>query len=85
VLTAPDVLTAFLTTGIPDVEVYFEATALDRATSRALAAFAGVLRTPPWQALMRTQAVIRGLRTGRGCGTTRRRRSDSKNSVNFDG
>jgi short subunit dehydrogenase-like uncharacterized protein len=58
VLTAPDVLTAFLTTGIPDVEVYFEATALDRATSRALAAFAGVLRTPPWQALVRAQAEL---------------------------
>src|SRR5262249_17873753 len=31
---------------------------LDRATSRALAAFAGVLRTPPWQALMRAQAEL---------------------------
>jgi short subunit dehydrogenase-like uncharacterized protein len=58
VLTAPDVLTAFVTTGIPDVTVWFEATAIDRAMARGLAAVAGILRTPPWQALLRAQTAL---------------------------
>ena len=58
VLTAPDVLTAFFTTEIPNIEVYFEATALDRAMSRMLAGFARLLRTPLWQNLLRAQAAL---------------------------
>lgn len=58
VLTAPDVLTAFITTEIPNVEVYFEATPFDRIGARTIGAFAPVLRTAPWQLLLKAQAQL---------------------------
>jgi short subunit dehydrogenase-like uncharacterized protein len=57
-LTAPDVLSAFYTTDIPNIEVYYESTALDRATTRALGSVAWLLRTAPWQVLLRAQAEL---------------------------
>lgn len=58
VLTAPDVLTAFHTTDIPNIEVYYEATSFDRLMSRATGSFAWLLKTPPWQLLLKAQAQL---------------------------
>jgi short subunit dehydrogenase-like uncharacterized protein len=50
-----DVVTAFHTTGIPDVEVYFDFQPAERAALLAARALAGWLRAPAGQALLRAK------------------------------
>jgi short subunit dehydrogenase-like uncharacterized protein len=51
-----DVATAYYTTGVPNIEVYFEATPVVRAMLTTTTYFAPVLRTAPMQALLKTWA-----------------------------
>jgi len=53
-----DVSSAYFTTGVPDVEVYFEATPVMRGMLTASRYFGGVLRTGPWQAMLQTWADL---------------------------
>lgn len=53
-----DVATAWYTTGIPDVEVYFEATPTVRAILAALGLFGWLFATPPWQAWLAAGASL---------------------------
>src|SRR5262249_16754375 len=51
-----DVAAAYYTTGIPNIEVYFEATPVVRAMVMANTYLGPVLRTGPWQAWLRASA-----------------------------
>jgi short subunit dehydrogenase-like uncharacterized protein len=51
-----DVSSAFYTTGIPNIEVYFEATPLLRAMLMASRYLGGILSTPLWQAWLKACA-----------------------------
>ncbi len=51
-----DVVTAYYTTGIPDIEVYLDLQPAERAALLAGRLFAGWLRSPPGQALLRAKA-----------------------------
>jgi short subunit dehydrogenase-like uncharacterized protein len=53
-----DVSTAYYTTGIPDIEVYFEATALLRSMILGNRYFGWLLGTPPGQSWLRSQAEL---------------------------
>jgi short subunit dehydrogenase-like uncharacterized protein len=48
-----DVVSAFHSTGVPDITVHFEATAPVRAHDVLLSVFGSVARFTPWQALVR--------------------------------
>jgi short subunit dehydrogenase-like uncharacterized protein len=48
-----DVSTAFFSTGIPNIEVYFSATVALRASLVAARAWGWLLSAPPWQALLK--------------------------------
>jgi short subunit dehydrogenase-like uncharacterized protein len=48
-----DVATAYYTTGIPNIETYVEATPLVQGTLAGSRYFGWLLRTAPWQAMMR--------------------------------
>jgi short subunit dehydrogenase-like uncharacterized protein len=51
-----DVATAYYTTGIPNVEAYFEATPMFRTVLTASRYFGGVFSTAPWQLWLQTYA-----------------------------
>jgi short subunit dehydrogenase-like uncharacterized protein len=51
-----DVAAAYYTTGIPNIEVYFESTALIRSMVATTRYFGPFLRTAPWQAVLKTWA-----------------------------
>jgi short subunit dehydrogenase-like uncharacterized protein len=51
-----DVAAAYYTTGIPNIEVYFEGTAVIRSMVAATQYFGPFLRTAPWQAMLKTWA-----------------------------
>jgi short subunit dehydrogenase-like uncharacterized protein len=53
-----DVATAWYTTGIPNVEVYFEATPPVRAMLASLGLFGWLLATPPWRAWLSAGAEL---------------------------
>lgn len=53
-----DVVTAYHTTGIPNVEVYFESTPALRAMLSASRWFGWALRTAPWQAVLKAQTEL---------------------------
>jgi short subunit dehydrogenase-like uncharacterized protein len=53
-----DVSTAFYTTGIPNIEVYFEATPMLRAMLMASRYLGGILNTAPWQMWLKTCAEM---------------------------
>lgn len=53
-----DVAAAYYSTGIPDIEVYFEATPRLRALMAAERAIGPLLRTAPWQALLKAGAAL---------------------------
>lgn len=53
-----DVATAYYTTGIPNIDVYFEATPVLEAILAAGRAFAVPLRSAPWQTLMKAHAEL---------------------------
>jgi len=53
-----DVFTAYFTTGIPNIEVYAEANAPERAFYQLGAWFAEPLRLAPWQRLLDLQAWV---------------------------
>ena len=48
-----DLVTAFYTTGIPDIEVYFEITPALRAAMASARLLGWLLATSPWQAMLR--------------------------------
>jgi short subunit dehydrogenase-like uncharacterized protein len=53
-----DVASAYYTTGIANIEVYFEETWAYRAMLSASRAFGWALRTAPWQAMLRAQTAL---------------------------
>jgi short subunit dehydrogenase-like uncharacterized protein len=53
-----DVATAYYTTGVPDVEVYFEATPMIRSTLAASRALGPMLGTSAWQTWLRTMVEL---------------------------
>jgi short subunit dehydrogenase-like uncharacterized protein len=53
-----DVVTAYHSTGIPNIEVYFESTPALRAVLTAGRWMGWALQTAPWQALMKAQADL---------------------------
>jgi short subunit dehydrogenase-like uncharacterized protein len=55
-VSMPDVFTAYLTTGIPNIEVYTEANVFERAYYQVASNFAWLLSTPSWQRVLEFQA-----------------------------
>jgi short subunit dehydrogenase-like uncharacterized protein len=53
-----DVATAYYTTGIPTIETYHESTPLLQAILFACRSFGWLLRTAPWQALLKAQTDL---------------------------
>jgi len=53
-----DVAAAYYSTGIPNIEVYFEATPMLQAVLMAGRAFGWVLGTPPWQTWLKAHADL---------------------------
>lgn len=53
-----DLVTAFYTTGIPDIEVYFEVTPALRVSMTSARLFGWLLATPPWQAYLRAATEL---------------------------
>jgi short subunit dehydrogenase-like uncharacterized protein len=53
-----DLTTAYFTTGIPDVEVYFEATPVLRAAMTSARMYGWLLATPPWQAILKASTAL---------------------------
>ena len=53
-----DLTTAYYTTGIPDIEVYFETTPALGAGMASARAFGWLLATPPWQAFLKASAAL---------------------------
>jgi short subunit dehydrogenase-like uncharacterized protein len=53
-----DVAAAYYSTGIPNIEVYFEATPILQAALMAGRAFGWVLGTPPWQLWLKAHADL---------------------------
>jgi short subunit dehydrogenase-like uncharacterized protein len=56
VVSWADVVTAYFTTGVRDITVYFEATAPVRAHHGMLQLFGPAIPFTPWQALLKTAA-----------------------------
>jgi short subunit dehydrogenase-like uncharacterized protein len=53
-----DVFTAFITTGIPNIEVYTEADTLVRSLYQFTSAFAWFYKTPPWQFFLKLSTQL---------------------------
>jgi short subunit dehydrogenase-like uncharacterized protein len=53
-----DLTTAHYTTGIPDIEVYFETTPALSAGMASARAFGWLLATPPWQAFLKASTAF---------------------------
>lgn len=53
-----DVATAYYTTGIPNIETYYEATPIVQAVLMSGRYFGWALRTSPWQAWLKAQAAL---------------------------
>jgi short subunit dehydrogenase-like uncharacterized protein len=53
-----DLTTAYFTTGIPDIEVYFETTPALRAAMTSTRMFGWLLATPPWQAFLKASTTF---------------------------
>jgi short subunit dehydrogenase-like uncharacterized protein len=53
-----DVAAAYYSTGVPNIEVYFEATPILQAVLLAGRAFGWVLGTPPWQTWLKAHADL---------------------------
>jgi short subunit dehydrogenase-like uncharacterized protein len=53
-----DVFTAFLTTGIPNIEVYVEMNPIERGVYWFHNHFASIVKTTPWQLLLKAQVAL---------------------------
>jgi short subunit dehydrogenase-like uncharacterized protein len=53
-----DLTTAYYTTGIPDIDVYFETTPALRASMASARLFGWLLATPPWQTLLKASTAF---------------------------
>ena len=53
-----DLAAAYYTTGVPDIETYVEATPWFRAVLATCRAYGWLLRTTPWQAILRAWAEL---------------------------
>ncbi|MBI3800643.1 MAG: saccharopine dehydrogenase NADP-binding domain-containing protein [Deltaproteobacteria bacterium] len=53
-----DVFTAFLTTGIPNIEVYVEMNLIERGVYWVHNRFAAILNTTPWQLILKAQVEL---------------------------
>lgn len=57
-VSLPDVLTAYCTTGIPNIESYVESTLLERSVYHAGAILGSALKSAPIQSLLKLQAQV---------------------------